>query len=140
MILGQSACRRTTDLTLFTASLTIVSVANQSTADSDVAGIFGALADPARRRVVQLLGQAPRRAGELAAAVGMSPPAMSRHLRVLLAAGIVVDERTASDARLRYFKLRPQSMVALQAWLDQVQAHWDEQLASFRRHVEAREQ
>jgi DNA-binding transcriptional ArsR family regulator len=115
-------------------------VANQSTADSDVAGIFGALADPARRRVVQLLGQAPRRAGELAAAVGMSPPAMSRHLRVLLAAGIVVDERTASDARLRYFKLRPQSMVALQAWLDQVQAHWDEQLASFRRHVEAREQ
>ena len=127
-------------MTLFTFSLTIVSVANQSAADSDVAGIFGALADPARRRVVQLLGQAPRRAGELAAAVGMSAPAMSRHLRVLLEAGIVVDERTARDARLRYFRLRPQSMVALQAWLDQLQAHWDEQLASFRRHVEARDQ
>jgi DNA-binding transcriptional ArsR family regulator len=140
LILRHSACLGTTALTLFTSSLTIPSVANQIAADSDVAGIFGALADPARRRVVQLLGQAPRRAGELAAAVGMSAPAMSRHLRVLLEAGIVVDERTTRDARLRYFRLRPQSMVALQAWLDQLQAHWDEQLASFRRHVEARDQ
>src|SRR5580704_2195098 len=115
-------------------------MSNDRAAESDVALVFEALADPARRQVVEMLGQAPRRAGELAAAVGMSPPAMSRHLRVLLAAGIVVDERTARDARLRYFKLRPQSMVALQAWLDQVQAHWDQQLASFRRHVEAREQ
>jgi DNA-binding transcriptional ArsR family regulator len=113
-------------------------VANQSTADSDVAGIFGALADPARRRVVQLLGQAPRRAGELAAAVGMSPPAMSRHLRVLLRAGLVADERPDSDARARVFRLRPQSLAALQAWLDQLQAHWDEQLAAFKRHIDER--
>jgi DNA-binding transcriptional ArsR family regulator len=98
--------------------------------------VFDALADPTRRQVVELLGQTPRRAGELAAAVGMSAPAMSRHLRVLLAAGIVVDERTARDARLRYFRLRPRSMAALQAWLDQLQAHFDEQLASFKRHVE----
>jgi DNA-binding transcriptional ArsR family regulator len=104
----------------------------------DVATVFGALADPARRQVVQLLGTAPLRAGELAAAVGMSAPAMSRHLKVLLQAGIVSDERTAQDARLRYFRLRPQSMAALRAWLDQLQAHWDEQLASFQRHVEAR--
>src|ERR1700722_6774926 len=108
--------------------------------DADVAVIFGALADPARRQVVQLLGQEPRRAGELAAAVGMSAPAMSRHLKVLLQAGIVADERTAHDARLRYFRLRPQSMIAVQAWLDQLRAHWDEQLASFKQHVEAREQ
>lgn len=104
----------------------------------DVATVFGALADPARRQVVQLLGSAPLRAGELAAAVGMSAPAMSRHLKVLLQAGIVADERTTQDARLRYFRLRPQSMAALQAWLDQLQAHWDEQLASFQRHVETR--
>ncbi len=115
-------------------------MANETPADSDVAVVFGALADPARRQVVQLLGEAPRRAGELATAVGMSAPAMSRHLRVLLEAGIVADERTARDARLRYFRLRPQPMVALQAWLDQLQAHWDDQLASFRRHVEARDQ
>jgi DNA-binding transcriptional ArsR family regulator len=103
-----------------------------------VASVFGALADPARRQVVQLLGTAPLRAGELAAAVGMSAPAMSRHLKVLLQAGIVTDERTTQDARLRYFRLRPQSMAALQAWLDQLQAHWDEQLAAFQRHVESR--
>ncbi|HSR83334.1 MAG TPA: metalloregulator ArsR/SmtB family transcription factor [Streptosporangiaceae bacterium] len=105
-------------------------------AGSDVAVVFGALADPARRQVVELLGQSPRRAGELAAAVGLSAPAMSRHLRVLLEAGIVADERTARDARLRYFRLRPTSMVAMQAWLDQLQAHFDEQLASFKRHVD----
>src|SRR5215469_582845 len=103
---------------------------------SAVATVFAVLADPARRQVVELLGQAPHRAGELAAAVGMSAPAMSRHLRVLLEAGIVADERTARDARLRYFRLRPTSMVAMQAWLDQLQAHLDEQLASFKRHID----
>jgi DNA-binding transcriptional ArsR family regulator len=111
---------------------------NERGASGDVAVVLGALADPTRRQVVELLGAAPRRAGELAAAVGMSAPAMSRHLKVLLQSGIVADERTVADARLRYFKLRPQSIVTLQAWLDQLQANWDEQLASFRRHVEER--
>jgi DNA-binding transcriptional ArsR family regulator len=113
-------------------------MSNEVRADGDVAVLFGALADPARRHVVQLLGTAPRRAGELASATGMSSPAMSRHLKVLLQAGIVTDERTTRDARMRYFRLRPQSLVALQAWLDQLQAHWDEQLASFKQHVEER--
>jgi DNA-binding transcriptional ArsR family regulator len=66
----------------------------------------------------------------------MSGPAVSRHLRVLLHAGIVADERPSSDARLRIFSLRPDSMLAVQAWLDQVRAHWDCQLQSFKRHVE----
>lgn len=113
---------------------------NEAQSDGDVAVLFGALADPARRQVVQLLGTAPRRAGELAAATGMSSPAMSRHLKVLLQAGIVTDERTAQDARMRYFRLRPQSLAALQAWLDQLQAHWDEQLGSFKQHIEKRTQ
>jgi DNA-binding transcriptional ArsR family regulator len=102
--------------------------------------LFAALADRTRRQVVQLLGLGPRRAGELAAAIGVSAPAMSRHLRVLLQAGLVTDERAAQDARARVFRLRPQPVAALQAWLDQLQAHWDEQLQSFRRHVEARAQ
>jgi DNA-binding transcriptional ArsR family regulator len=100
--------------------------------------VFGALADPTRRSVVELLGSGPRRAGELAAAAGTSPPTMSRHLKVLLDAGIVADERPARDARTRVFRVRPESMVALQAWLDQIQAHWDEQLESFKHHVERR--
>ncbi|MBO0832894.1 MAG: winged helix-turn-helix transcriptional regulator [Actinobacteria bacterium] len=109
---------------------------NYSTPTSaEVIPVFEALADPARLHVVELLGEAPRRAGELAGAVGVSPPAMSRHLRVLLQAGIVADERGAADARTRFFRLRPQSLVAVQAWLDQLQAHWDVQLASFQQHV-----
>lgn len=106
--------------------------------DRDVAPLFEALSDATRRHVVQLLVARPLRAGELAAAAGTSPPAMSRHLRVLLRAGIVTDERIAQDARGRLFRLRPQSMVALQAWLDQLQEHWDAQLQSFKWHVEGR--
>lgn len=104
----------------------------------DVDGVFEALADPTRRQVVQLLNEGPRRAGAIADAAGMSGPAMSRHLRVLLAAGIVADERPPDDARVRVFRLRPEAMVAVQAWLDQVQAHWGEQLRSFKRHAEGK--
>jgi DNA-binding transcriptional ArsR family regulator len=100
--------------------------------------VFEALSDPTRRSVVELLGAGPRRAGELALAAGTSPPTMSRHLRVLLAAGIVADERPPDDARVRVFRLRPESVVAMQAWLDQLQAQWDEQLQSFQRHVHER--
>ena len=80
----------------------------------------------------------PRRAGEIAEASGLSAPAMSKHLRVLLQAGVVTDERPSEDARLRVFRLRPESVVALRAWLDQLQAQWDEQLLSFKRHVEGK--
>jgi DNA-binding transcriptional ArsR family regulator len=104
-----------------------------------VAGLFDALADPTRRRVVELLGARPARAGELATATGTSPPAMSKHLRHLLRAGLVADERDAADARARVFRLRPQSVAAIQAWLDQLQAHWDLQLRSFQQHVDREE-
>src|SRR5215475_12725940 len=104
--------------------------------DDDVSVVMQALADPTRRRVVELLSSAPRRAGELAGDIGVAPPAMSKHLRVLLGAGIVTDERPADDARVRIFRLRTESVVALRAWLDQLQAHWDEQLGSFKAHVE----
>ena len=100
--------------------------------------VFEALADPRRRQVVQLLSARPRRAGELADAAGMSAPAMSRHLKTLLDTGIVEDERVPDDARLRVFKLRPQSLVAVQAFLDQLQAEWNTQLRSFKQHVEAK--
>ena len=101
--------------------------------------VFEALADPTRRHVLQLLGSRPHRAGELADSSGMSAPAMSRHLKVLLDAGIVEDERVPDDARLRIFKLRPKSLVAVQAFLDQLQAEWNVQLKSFKRHVEGTE-
>ncbi|HMK11418.1 MAG TPA: metalloregulator ArsR/SmtB family transcription factor [Acidimicrobiales bacterium] len=107
-----------------------------TTAERQLAPLFQALADPTRLGVVQLLSSGPRRAGELAAAAGVSPPAMSKHLRVLLEAGVVADERPPDDARVRVFRLRPESVVGMQAWLDQLQAQWDDQLRSFKAHVE----
>jgi DNA-binding transcriptional ArsR family regulator len=101
-----------------------------------VAPVFEVLADPTRRRVIELLAQRPRRPGELAAEAGTSPQSMSNHLRVLLAADVIVDGRLPEDARARVFRLRPQSLSGIQAWLDQLQAEWRDQLASFKRHVE----
>jgi DNA-binding transcriptional ArsR family regulator len=66
----------------------------------------------------------------------MSAPAMSRHLRVLRAGGLVEAESGDDDARLRVYRLRPERFVALQAWLDQVQAFWGEQLGAFKAHAE----
>jgi DNA-binding transcriptional ArsR family regulator len=100
--------------------------------------VFEALADPTRRQVIQLLGHRPHRAGELADETGISAPAMSRHLRLLLDASVVEDHRIAEDARVRVFKLRPEALVSVQAYLDQLHAEWSEQLDSFKRHVEAR--
>jgi DNA-binding transcriptional ArsR family regulator len=104
----------------------------------ELATLLQALADPARLRVVEVLSRSPRRAGDLAEEVGVPAPTMSKHLRVLLAAGIVADERGAQDARVRVFRLRRESVAAVRAWLDQVQAHWDEQLKAFKAHVERR--
>ena len=103
---------------------------------NDAAGAFDVLADPTRRRVVELLAGRARRAGELADAVGTSAPVMSRHLRILLEAGFVADERLPDDARVRVFRLRREPVLAVQAWLDQLQAHWNEQLGAFKRYVE----
>jgi DNA-binding transcriptional ArsR family regulator len=100
--------------------------------------VFEALADPTRRQVVQLLGTRPHRAGELAQATGMTQPAMSRHLKILLTSGIIEDERVPEDARVRLFRLQPESLVVLRAFHDQLQAEWRSQLRSFKRHVEGK--
>src|SRR5260221_10314834 len=100
---------------------------------------LAALADPTRRRVVDLLRERPRRAGELAAAAAMSGPAMSRHLRVLRASGLieVEAEPIRFDARVRVYRLRPEPFVALHEWLDQVQAFWTDQLGAFKAYAES---
>ncbi len=107
---------------------------------NDLDTTLAALADPTRRQVVELLRERPRRAGELAESCLMSGPAMSRHLRMLRASGLVEveveEERVAHDARLRIYRLRPEPFVALQAWLDQVQSFWTEQLDAFKAHAE----
>jgi DNA-binding transcriptional ArsR family regulator len=97
---------------------------------------LAALADPTRRRVVDLLRAGPRRAGELAEAFQISPPALSRHLRVLRSTGLVSEERIADDARVRVYQLRRERFLELSRWLAEVEATWTEQLASFRDHIE----
>jgi hypothetical protein len=59
-------------------------------------------------------------------------------LKILLDSGIIEDERIPEDARVRLFKLQPDSLVAVQAFLDQLQAEWRSQLRSFKRHVESK--
>lgn len=97
---------------------------------------LAALADPTRRQVVALLARGPRRAGELAAAAGASGPAMSRHLRVLRATGLIEEGRMEGDARVRLYRLRPDPFLDLQAWLGEIETFWRGQLGSFQYHVE----
>lgn len=99
---------------------------------------LSALADPTRRRVVDLLRTKPHRAGELAERARTSAPAMSRHLRVLRTSGLVEAGPVEHDARLRVYRLRQEPFAALQAWLDQVQGFWETQLGAFKEHAERR--
>ncbi len=105
---------------------------------NDLDRVLAALADPARRHVVDVLRVGPRRAGELADEVAMSGPAMSRHLRVLRDTGLVEVTGVAGDARLRVYRLRAEPFAALRAWLDQVEAFWADQLGSFADYAKER--
>lgn len=97
---------------------------------------LAALADPARRRVVELLRERPRRAGELAEALAMRPPVMSRHLRVLREARMVEEASPSFDARVRIYSLRSGATTELRQWLDAVERGWAAQLQALKRHVE----
>ncbi len=97
---------------------------------------LAALADPQRRRVVDLLGRGPRRAGELAAALSVTPPTMSRHLRALREAELIEESHPPFDARVRIYALRSGAMDELKTWLDQTERGWAEQLLAFRAHLE----
>lgn len=97
-----------------------------------------ALADPTRRGVIELLRKAPRRASELAEALAMTRPAMSRHLRVLRQSGLVSEREPEHDARVRMYRLEPEPFAELRGWLDEVEAFWGDQLQAFKQHAERR--
>lgn len=97
---------------------------------------LAALADPHRRHAVELLGQRPRRAGELAGALGLPAPAMSRHLRELKRSGLVEETHPEFDARVRIYALKDGAMAELKRWLAHTEAMWAAQLSSFKAHVE----
>jgi DNA-binding transcriptional ArsR family regulator len=84
-----------------------------------------ALADPTRRRIVELLADREREVGELVAEFAISQPAVSRHLRVLRDAGLV-DSRP--EAQRRVYSLRPAPLAELDAWLGRYRTFWESRL------------
>jgi DNA-binding transcriptional ArsR family regulator len=97
---------------------------------------LAALADPIRRRTVELLAERPRRAGELAGDLGTTPSTMSKHLRVLRQQGLVTETHPDFDARVRIYSLRSAPMTELRGWLDIAERGWAEQLTAFAAHLE----
>jgi DNA-binding transcriptional ArsR family regulator len=91
---------------------------------------FAALADPTRRRVFERLARKSLSVGELAAMVPVSRPAVSQHLKVLKAAGLVTDER---DGTRRVYRVDPRGIEAMRTYLDRF---WDRALAAFKAAVE----
>ncbi len=98
---------------------------------------LAALSDPTRRKVIELLREQPRRAGELAEAFDMVAPAMSRHLRILRKSGLVAEGGLEHDARVRVYHLRREPFAELRGWLDEIEAFWAEQLAGFKALAES---
>lgn len=96
---------------------------------------LAALADPDRRRAIDLLRERPHRAGELAQALRLSFPAMSRHLRTLRASGLVEEARDEFDSRVRIYRLRSEAMGALKSWLAETDALWARQLGALKAHL-----
>jgi len=109
-----------------------------SAAPAQIDRTLAALADPYCRRAVELLAQQPRPAGELARALDLTPPAMSRRLRTLRESGLVDESHPAFDARVRIYALRPEPMEQLKRWLEEAERMWAEQLAAFKAYVETK--
>lgn len=94
--------------------------------------VFEALADPTRRRIVELLADGERTAGELADAFTTSRPAVSRHLRVLRESGLVA---WRGDAQRRVYRLDPAPLAELDAWLDRYRRFWAARLDALDHHL-----
>jgi DNA-binding transcriptional ArsR family regulator len=91
-----------------------------------------ALADPTRRLVFERLRAGPRPVGAIASGLPVSRPAVSQHLKVLKAAGLVTDH---ADGTRRVYAIDPDGLGVLRRWLDEF---WDEALANYQAEVENR--
>ena len=102
----------------------------------DLDAAFAALSDSSRREMLRMLLHKPRRAGELAASIDMSPQALSRHLRVLRKAGLVAEQGIEDDARVRVYSVHPSAFQPVQQWLAQAEELWRAQLHAFKAYAE----
>ncbi|MBI1280811.1 MAG: metalloregulator ArsR/SmtB family transcription factor [Anaerolineaceae bacterium] len=86
-----------------------------------MATTFEALAEPTRRRILDLLRERPRLVGELVDALGTSQPLMSKHLRVLREAGLVT---VRQEAQRHWYEIRTEPLMELDAWLETYRHLW----------------
>jgi DNA-binding transcriptional ArsR family regulator len=98
---------------------------------------FGALADPTRRAVLDLLRRGSLPAGRIAQAFPVSRPAISKHLRLLRRARLVRERR---EGRQRIYQLNPEPLRAVDAWLDHYRMFWQMSLTDLKTFVEAQHQ
>jgi DNA-binding transcriptional ArsR family regulator len=98
-----------------------------------VIATFELLAEPNRRRILDLLRDGERPVGELVDRLSMSQPAVSKHLRVLRDSGLV-DVRV--DAQRRVYRLRPEALREVDAWIEPYRRLWDQRLDRLERHLQ----
>ena len=94
---------------------------------------YTALAEPSRRRILDLLRDGERSVGELVERVGLSQPGVSKHLKVLREAGLV---RSRTDGKRRWYGLRAEPLAEVADWLEPYRAHWEARLDALERHLE----
>lgn len=94
--------------------------------------VLDVIAEPTRRRILDVVREGERSVGELVDELGMHQPGVSRHLRVLRDAGLVEVRR---DAQRRLYRLRPEPLMELDAWLEPYRAEWANRLDSLERHL-----
>lgn len=100
-----------------------------------MATTFEVLAEPTRRRILDLLLEEPRSVGELVEHTGLSQPGTSKHLRVLREAGLVA---ARTDAQRRIYELRAEPLAELDAWLEPYRRQWSGRLDALERHLDER--
>ena len=91
------------------------------------------LSEPSRRRILDLLRTEERAVGDLVAALGASQPAVSKHLRVLREAGLV---EARVDAQRRLYRVRPEPLQEIDAWLEPYRRLWESRLDDLERHLD----
>ena len=92
-----------------------------------------AIAQPTRRRILDLLRERPRAVGELVDALGISQPGTSKHLRVLREAGLV---EVAVERQRRVYSVRAAPLRELDAWLEPYRALWSDRLDALEQHLD----
>ena len=95
--------------------------------------MFDVLAEPSRRRILELLRERPRLVGELTSQLGLSQPGTSKQLRVLREAGLV---QVRQDAQRRWYELRPEPLAEVDAWLAPFRRMWADRLDALERHLD----